>query len=87
MPITAEGGPLDRGQSVREIAAYYADGKLVVSKSHSSSPYILSLIEEIKIAGYPTPVIESVDIHRVQLCYERVTGALDFRSKHDEWII
>lgn len=84
VPLTAEDGPLDRGQSLREIAAYYADGKLIVSKSHRTSPLILSLIEEARIAGYPAPSIEAVDIHRVQICYERMTGALDFRSKHDD---
>lgn len=84
IPLTAEGGPLDRGQSLRQIAAYYADGKLVVSKSHKSSPHILSLITEVQIAGYPTPQIEAVDINRVSMCYDRVAGGFDFRSKQDE---
>jgi general secretion pathway protein E len=84
VPLTAAGGPLDRGQGIREIAAYYNTGRFVVSKSHKNSPKILSLMAEIKIAGYPTPEIEAVDIHRVQICYEQANGALDFRSKHDD---
>lgn len=84
IPLTAEGGPLDRGQNLRQIAAYYGDGKLVVSKSHRTSPHILSLLTEIRIAGYPEPRIETVDINRVQLCYDRIAGAFDFRSKQDE---
>ncbi len=84
IPLTAEGGPLDRGQNLRQIAAYYADGKLVVSKSHRSSPHILSLLMEARIAGYPEPQIETVEFNRVQLCYERAIGGFDFRSKQDE---
>ncbi len=83
-PLTAEGGPLDRGQNLRQIAAYYNDGKLIVSKSHKSSPHILSLIAEIRAAGYPEPIIEAVELNRVQLSYERIAGAFDFRSKQDE---
>lgn len=84
IPLTAQEGPLDRGDALRQIAAYYSDGKLVVSKSHRSSPHILSLITEIEISGYPEPVIEAVDINRVQLCYDRVSGGFDFRTKQDE---
>jgi type II secretory ATPase GspE/PulE/Tfp pilus assembly ATPase PilB-like protein len=84
IPLTAEGGPLDRGQQLRQIAAYYADGKLIVSKSHRSSPHILSLIAEIRAGGYPEPQIEAVELNRVQLSYERTVGSFDFRSKQDE---
>jgi len=83
-PLTAEGGPLDRGNALRQIAAYYSDGKLIVSKSHKDSPHILSLITEVRIAGYPEPLVEAVDINRVQACYDRVSNSLDFRSKQDE---
>ncbi|MCB1538711.1 MAG: Flp pilus assembly complex ATPase component TadA [Rhodospirillales bacterium] len=84
IPLTAEDGPLDRGQQLRQIAAFYADGKLVVSKSHQSSPHILSLLMEAKIAGYPEPQIEAVELNRVQICYERAVSTFDFRNKHDE---
>ncbi len=84
VPLTAEGGPLDRGQNLRQIAAYYIDGKMIVSKSHRSSPHILSLIAEIRANGYPEPVIEGVELNRVQLSYERTAGSFDFRSKQDE---
>lgn len=83
-PLTAEGGPLDRGQNLRQIAAYYNDGKLIVSKSHKSSPHILSLIAEVRAAGYPEPIIEGVELNRIQVAYERTTGSFDFRSKQDE---
>lgn len=84
IPLTAEGGPLDRGQQLRQIAAYYSDGKMIVSKSHRSSPHILSLISEIRAGGYPEPTIEGVELNRVQLSYERTVGSFDFRSKQDE---
>lgn len=84
VPLTAEGGPLDRGSQLRQIAAYYADGKLVVSKSARNSPHILSLIMEAKIAGYPEAQIELVELNRVSMCYDRVAGSFDFRTKQDE---
>lgn len=84
VPLTAEEGPLDRGPQLRQIAAMYADGRLIVSKSHKSSPYVLSLIAEARVAGYPEPRIETVDINRIQTAYERAAGPMDFRTKQDE---
>lgn len=69
MPVTAEGGPLDRGEQLRQIAALYQDGRLVVSKSHTNNPQVLSLITEARISGINDVRVEGVDINQVQICY------------------
>lgn len=84
MPLTAEGGVFDRGPSLRQIAAYFEDGRFFVSKSHQNNPQVLSLLKEIKVSDYPNPQIEGVDITRVQMCYEGGQDMLDFRGKQDE---
>ncbi len=78
LPITAEGGILDRGDQLRQIAALFLDGRLLVSKSHINNPLVLTLIEEAKVNDLPELKIEPVDISRVQVCYERAT---EFRSR------
>lgn len=75
IPLTIEGGPLDRGEGVRSIAAYFADGRFLISKSHLNNPQILSFIAEIRLTDYPAPQIEPVDIGQIQACYEK-SGAL-----------
>lgn len=84
VPLTVEGGPFDRGPLVRQIAAYFTNGKFFISKSHQTNPQILSLIKEIQISDFPEPEITPVDITRVQMCYEGGDGTLDFRGKQDE---
>ncbi len=84
MPLTDTNGPFDRGASLRQIAAYFEDGRFFVSKSHQNNPQVLSLLKEIKISDYPEPIIEAVDITRVQMCYEGGQDMLDFRGKQDE---
>lgn len=76
VPVTADGGPMDRGEQLRQIAALYTDGRLFVSKSHMNNPLILSLIVEAQATGYPDLDIQQVDINRVQTCYERGEGTL-----------
>ncbi len=71
IPLTIEGGVLDRGHQIRSIAAYFSDGRLMVSKSHMNNPQILSFIEEIKIEGFPEPEIEAVDISSITACYAK----------------
>lgn len=84
MPITSEGGPLDRGEQLRQIAALYSDGRLVVSKSHLNNPQVLSLAAEARISGISDVQIDPVDINQVQACY---TPQHDFsvtRGKQDD---
>ncbi len=69
LPITSEGGPLDRGEQLRQIAALYQDGRLVVSKSHTTNPQVLSLVMEARILGIHDVRMEGVDINQVQGCY------------------
>lgn len=83
-PLTSEGGPLDRGAQLRNIAAYYSDGRMLVSKSHRNNPGVLSLIAEIRILGFPEPRIEATDINRVQACYDDDAGNNQFRGRQDE---
>jgi general secretion pathway protein E len=84
IPLTAEGAPLDRGGELRNIAAYYSDGRLIVSKSHQNNPKVLSLIAEIKLFDYPSPKIHLADINKVQACYGISEDMLHFRGKNDD---
>lgn len=83
VPLTAEGGPMDQGETFRSIAALYQDGRFLVSKSHVRNPQIISFIEEIKLDGFETIDIRPVDIGTVAAAYEesrvgiRVTGQKD----------
>lgn len=83
VPLTAEGGPFDRGDNFRAIVALYADGRLLVSKSHLNNPQVLSFIEEVKLDGFETLQIEPVDIGVIATSYEgsrngmRATGQRD----------
>jgi type II secretory ATPase GspE/PulE/Tfp pilus assembly ATPase PilB-like protein len=83
-PLTDEGGPLDRGAQLRNIAAYYADGRFLVSRSHQNNPLVLSLLAEIRLLGYPAPKIEPTDINKVQGAYDYQAGLGHFRGKKDE---
>lgn len=83
-PLTAQGGPLDRGNQLRQLAAFFADGTLMVSKSHLNNPQVLSLIAEAKINGYSEPKIEAVDITQVQACYDKVQEEYGFRGQQNE---
>lgn len=84
LPITSEGGPLDRGEQLRQIAALYDDGRLVVSKSHLQNPQVLSLMAEARISGVPDIQVESVDIHQVQACYTPLHDFSVTRGKQDD---
>ncbi len=84
VPVTSENGPLDRGDQLRQIAALYSDGRLLVSKSHTNNPQVLSLIAEARLSDIGELKIEPVDINRVQLCYERTDEFGGSRSRHDE---
>jgi type II secretory ATPase GspE/PulE/Tfp pilus assembly ATPase PilB-like protein len=83
-PLTAEGGPLDRGYALRNIAAYYSDGRFLVSKSHQNNPAVLSILAEIRLLGYKPPRIETTDINKVQAAYDEDESATQFRGKRDE---
>jgi type II secretory ATPase GspE/PulE/Tfp pilus assembly ATPase PilB-like protein len=84
LPLTVQGGPFDRGEELRQIAAYFVDGKFFVSKSHVNNPKVLSLLAEIRMGGYGEPDVEVVDITRVQLCYTDASGIMDTRGRQDE---
>lgn len=83
-PLTSFKGPLDRGDSLRTLAAYYHDGRFVVSKSHQNNPGVLSLLAEIKILGYKEPRVEITDINQVLSCYDDSEVLNHFRGKQDE---
>lgn len=83
-PLTDVGGPLDRGQALRNIAAYYSDGRFIVSKSHQNNPAVLSVLAEIRMLGYKPPRIDATDINRVQSCYDEDTNVGQFRGRRDE---
>lgn len=84
IPVTAEGGPLDRGEQVRQIAALFSDGRLLVSKSHVNNPLVLSLIAEARLSDYPDLAIEPVDITRIQVCYEQSSEFRTSRGRQEE---
>lgn len=84
IPLTVSGGPFDRGEQLRQIAAYFDDGRFYVSKSHTNNPQVLSLIAEIKVSGRGEPDIKPVDITRVQVCYSNVSGKLDGAGRKDD---
>lgn len=84
VPVTAEGGPLDRGNQLRQIAALFADGRAFISKSHLRNPLVLSLLSEARISGYPEIKIEAVDIGRIQLCYEGASDVRGGRGRQEE---
>ena len=67
-PLTDEGGPYDRGPELRALAALYADGRLVVSKSHTTNPQILSLKAEAELEGIDV-TIDPVELADVNACY------------------
>ncbi len=69
LPLTMEGGPFDRGPGLRSIAAFYSDGRMLVSKSHLNNPEILSLAAEAEMEGYPAAQVEPVDISVITQCY------------------
>ncbi len=84
VPVTAVGGPLDRGDQLRQISALYSDGRLLVSKSHTNNPLVLSLIAEAKLSDIGELQVEPVDISRIQLCYERADEVRGPRGRQDE---
>ena len=84
IPLTAVGGPLDRGEQLRTLAAYFADGRFIVSKSHQNNPAVLSLLAEIRLLGYPAPKIDPTDINKVYASYDDVDAYSHFRGKKDE---
>lgn len=84
LPVTAEGGPMDRGEQLRQIAALFADGRLVVSKSHLNNPQVLSLITEARISGITDVRIEGVDINQVQACYTPQHDYAVTRGRQDD---
>ncbi len=68
-PITAEGGPLDRGSAFREIAALYPNGRFVVSRSHMLDANVQSLLAEVRLLGIRVLPPEPVDLVDVAACY------------------
>lgn len=84
IPVTAEGGPLDRGEQLRQISALFADGRLLVSKSHINNPLVLSLIAEARLSDYPELKVEPVDITRIQVCYEQSNEFRSSRGRQEE---
>jgi general secretion pathway protein E len=84
VPVTADGGPMDRGEQLRAICALYLDGRCYVSKSHMHNPLVLSLITEAEISDYPELQIEPVDINRVQLCYHAAEDFFGARGRNDD---
>lgn len=83
-PLTAVGGPLDRGDGFRQIAAYYPDGRMIVSKSHASNPQVLSFIAEVKMMDLPDPQIEQADMNRIQMSYDEAGDVIDLRVKPED---
>jgi type II secretory ATPase GspE/PulE/Tfp pilus assembly ATPase PilB-like protein len=83
-PLTAHGGRFDRGEELRQIAAYYADGTFYVSKSHTNNPKVLSLLAEIRVKTDVEPNVEVVDITRVQQCYADTGALMDTRGRQDD---
>lgn len=84
VPLTAPGGPLDQGDDLRSIAAFYSDGRLLVSKSHVTSPAIISFIEELRLEGYDNVGVQPVDIVSINQAYDnsasrskRISGRQD----------
>ncbi len=75
IPVTAQDGPLDRGNGLRDIAALFSDGRLLVSKSHINSPPVLSLIEEARLEGYENITIDPVDISTINETYASKSAA------------
>jgi len=84
IPLTAENAPLDRGNELRNIAAYFSDGRLIISKSHQNNPKVLSLIAEIKLFEFPDPKVQLADINKVQACYGASEDMMHFRGKNDD---
>ncbi len=84
VPVTAEGGPLDRGDQIRQISALYSDGRMFISKSHLNNPLVLSLIAEARLSDYPDLDIEPVDINRIQICYEQADEMQGTRGRQDQ---
>lgn len=83
-PLTAAGGPMDRGENFRQIAALFSDGRLLVSKSHAANPQVLSIAAEAKLLELPDPRIELVDINKIQLAYENVSDLENIRARGDD---
>lgn len=84
IPVTAQGGPMDRGEQLRQIAALYTDGRVYISKSHMQNPLVLSLLTEAEISGFPELEIEPVDINRVQICYQNTEDFFGARGGRDD---
>lgn len=84
VPLTVAGGPYDRGEDLRQIAAYYVDGNFLVSKSHINNPKVLSLLAEIRMATEEDPIVEAVDITRIQLCYTEGSAFIEQRGRQDD---
>lgn len=84
IPLTQDGGPLDRGNQVRTLLAYFADGRFVVSKSHQNHPDVLSLLAEIRLLGLEKPKIIPQDINQVMACYDTTDSYGHFRGRKDE---
>jgi type II secretory ATPase GspE/PulE/Tfp pilus assembly ATPase PilB-like protein len=76
LPLTAEGGPFDRGDNFRAIVAFYADGRFLVSRSHVNNPQIISFIEEIKLDGFENIEVQPVDIGIISGLYDKSRGGM-----------
>ena len=83
VPLTAEGGSMDRGEAFRAIAAFYQDGRFLVSKSHLSNPQVISFIEEIRLEGLENIDIQPVDISAIANCYEETVGESRISNQRD----
>jgi general secretion pathway protein E len=83
VPLTAEGGVFDRGDQVRSIAVLYGDGRLLVSKSHITSPIIFSLKAEAEISGLDV-TIEAVDLSVITESYEQQQNRSSGEGRADD---
>lgn len=83
IPLTASGGPFDRGENLRSIAALYQDGRLLVSKSHVSNPQIVSFIEELRFDGFDAIQVQPVDIGVIAGLYEVQKAGMRTNTSRD----
>ncbi len=78
VPVTGEGGILERPPEQREIMCLFKNGIMLVSRSHLSDPYVLKLQSYARLRGVPVDRPIPVSLETIREAYRR--GGTDDRK-------
>lgn len=86
--ITRDGGPVRASEALRDKVAIFADGRCLVSRSHSEDVDVISLIALARRLGFPTRTPEFVDLGSLRSFYSGAAPSASWptasRLLHDD---